>query len=380
MTKKGSNARSKSGKNGKVIMRKAPQAPKRFRSSYILFYAHVRDEIKTALGGKASGPVITRKASEQWKGLSVEDRKRWELKATNEKMRYEIEKAAYTGPWKLPYKSIKKDPTAPKRNASAFLLFTQGKRQELRKLNPETKNTEISRMLGRLWRDAPMTEKRPYIERELDEREAYKCAMTEWKKEKEDQAAEENVSICAGPSNTVEGIASREGPLMSLKYGTSAYLSAEDDKAYNLYRHPTQFSNTAQDNYGAASYPPDTVWYDPNHQHTHEYFHSPQDHHRYEYAQDVNIHEPIHYPYHYYMHSSTHQLPQELPQQFGSNYVNERHPNFMSSPNSERRRIELEAYQQHAREMTRFPSYLRSEDTTISHQNHPQNDGHQYMS
>lgn len=41
-------------KKGKSTLRKAPQAPKRFKSSYILFFVHVQVKIKAELGGRAS--------------------------------------------------------------------------------------------------------------------------------------------------------------------------------------------------------------------------------------------------------------------------------------------------------------------------------------
>jgi len=97
-----------------------------------------------------------------------------------------IEKAAYTGPWQVPHKRAKKDPTAPKRNPSAFLLYSQGKRRELKEINPGMKNTEISRMLGELWHNTSEEEKRPHIEREQRERKRYKIEMAEWKKRKQE--------------------------------------------------------------------------------------------------------------------------------------------------------------------------------------------------
>ena len=53
------------------------------------------------------------------------------------------------------------------------------------------KNTEVSRLLGDLWRNTPAEEKRPYIEKEKAEREQYKIAMAEWRKEFEAKQEEE---------------------------------------------------------------------------------------------------------------------------------------------------------------------------------------------
>ena len=45
------------------------------------------------------------------------------------------------------------------------------------------KNTQISRILGDMWKNASEEEKRPYVEKEKAEREQYKLAMAEWRTE-----------------------------------------------------------------------------------------------------------------------------------------------------------------------------------------------------
>lgn len=163
-------------------MRKAPQAPKRFKSSYILFFLHVQKRIKNELG-KVSAPTVSKKASELWKALSAKERWHWDSEAIKEKERYTAEKAIYTGPWQVIYKRTKKNPTAPKRNPSAFLLFSSSKRQDIKRLNPGMKNTKVSGVLGQLWRSMPTEKKCYYVEREREEREQYKIDTAEWKKQ-----------------------------------------------------------------------------------------------------------------------------------------------------------------------------------------------------
>lgn len=58
------------------------------------------------------------------------------------------------------------------------------------------KNTEVSRLLGDLWRNAPEDEKRPFVDKEKEEREKYKIAMAAWKKEFEaKQEAERSAQV-----------------------------------------------------------------------------------------------------------------------------------------------------------------------------------------
>ena len=49
------------------------------------------------------------------------------------------------------------------------------------------KNTEISRLLGEMWRNASEEEKRPYVEKEKEEREEYKKVMAVWRKQYEEK-------------------------------------------------------------------------------------------------------------------------------------------------------------------------------------------------
>eukprot|EP00549_Striatella_unipunctata_P025955 CAMPEP_0118714724 /NCGR_PEP_ID=MMETSP0800-20121206/26383_1 /TAXON_ID=210618 ORGANISM="Striatella unipunctata, Strain CCMP2910" /NCGR_SAMPLE_ID=MMETSP0800 /ASSEMBLY_ACC=CAM_ASM_000638 /LENGTH=279 /DNA_ID=CAMNT_0006620623 /DNA_START=179 /DNA_END=1018 /DNA_ORIENTATION=- len=118
-----------------------------------------------------------------WKGLPPDQRAYWDEVATKDKHRYMAEKAMYTGPWQVPWKRAKKDPSAPKRPMSAFLYFSQDKRREIKAKNPHMKNTEVSRVLGEMWRNATEEERRPHVEREKKERDQYKDDISKWRDE-----------------------------------------------------------------------------------------------------------------------------------------------------------------------------------------------------
>lgn len=167
-------------------MKRAPGAPKRFKSSYILFFVNVQDSIKQSLPpGKSSAPAVSKIASQMWKNLSAEDRAYWDEESLKDKKRYDSEKLAYTGPWEVPKKRIKKDKNAPRRNPSAFLLFSKIRRRQIRDENPQLKNTDVSIMLGNEWRNASHAVKLPFIRQEEQEREIYKQEMGKWKTQKE---------------------------------------------------------------------------------------------------------------------------------------------------------------------------------------------------
>ena len=95
-------------------LRKNPDAPRRFKSSYICFFTAKQGEIKESLGGKATVKDISQQAAHLWKHMDAEERAKWDEIAAKDKERYMKEKASYTGPWQVPNKRPKKDPSAPK--------------------------------------------------------------------------------------------------------------------------------------------------------------------------------------------------------------------------------------------------------------------------
>lgn len=171
--------------------RKAPQAPKRFKSPYIYFSMARMEELKKLSGGKTKVTSTSKQVSKEWKCLPPSERRKWEEVARRDKIRFMAEKTLYTGPWQVPAKRTKKDPSAPKRPMSAFLFFSQGTRQRIKAENPEMPNTEVSRILGDLWANASEEEKRPHIEKEARERAKYNEEIAIWRdKKSEEEKAE----------------------------------------------------------------------------------------------------------------------------------------------------------------------------------------------
>merc|ERR1711916_376216 len=53
-----------------------------------------------------------------------------------------------------------KDPNAPKRPLSSYMLFCQEKREEVKSKNKDAKATEISKILGEMWSKVSDSEKK----------------------------------------------------------------------------------------------------------------------------------------------------------------------------------------------------------------------------
>ena len=61
-----SSPRRSKKKRDNSTLRKAPQAPKRFKSSYICFFMAKQPEIKEELGDKATVTEISKRSAEMW--------------------------------------------------------------------------------------------------------------------------------------------------------------------------------------------------------------------------------------------------------------------------------------------------------------------------
>jgi hypothetical protein len=150
---------------------------------------------------------MIKRVAEAWRALSNKERAFWDEEARNDKMRQESydgeyvchhcrllltnqsrdrfvrEKAAYKGPWDLPKRRAKKHPLAPKRPMSAFLKYSQTRRNVVKEENPDMANTDVSRLLGEMWRNASPRERAPYVEQEKRERDIYNKTIARWRTE-----------------------------------------------------------------------------------------------------------------------------------------------------------------------------------------------------
>jgi len=125
-------------------LRKAPQAPRHFKSPFACFSSVHKANVKNELGSKASASDISSYLGNMWRKLSSVERAIWDDVAKKDKERYLREKVTYKGPWKVKSKQIKKHPNAPKRPMSAFLFYSRKLRSELKAKYPNKRNTGIS--------------------------------------------------------------------------------------------------------------------------------------------------------------------------------------------------------------------------------------------
>jgi len=117
--------------------------------------------------------------AKMWRNLSQNERSRWEGAARDDKKRFTREKKRQK-PVARKVRA-KKNPLAPKRPMSAFLMYAQRQRKIVQGDNPDLSNADVSRLLGEHWRNAKIEQKRPFLEREKAERKIYKAKTEAFK-------------------------------------------------------------------------------------------------------------------------------------------------------------------------------------------------------
>uniref|UniRef100_A0A8C0S1H4 High mobility group protein B4 n=1 Tax=Canis lupus familiaris TaxID=9615 RepID=A0A8C0S1H4_CANLF len=137
--------------------------PKVNVSSYIHFLLNYRNKFKeqqpnTYLGFKE----FSRKCSEKWRSISKHEKAKYEALAKLDKARYQEEMMNYVGKKK---KRRKRDPQAPRRPPSSFLIFCQDHYAQLKRENPTWSVVQVAKASGRMWSVTSGAEKQPYEQR-----------------------------------------------------------------------------------------------------------------------------------------------------------------------------------------------------------------------
>ncbi|KAK9669639.1 hypothetical protein RND81_13G145600 [Saponaria officinalis] len=75
----------------------------------------------------------------------------------------------------------KKDPNAPKKPNTAFILFSNAERENIKKEKPGIIFTEVGKLLGEKWRNLSAEEKQPYEEKAEADKQRYKDEVSDYK-------------------------------------------------------------------------------------------------------------------------------------------------------------------------------------------------------
>jgi len=178
--------KKRSRKGGKT---KDPNKPKRNMSAYFLFSNAERPKIKVEHPNASFGDVA-KHISKRFKEINEKERKKWDKRAAKDKIRYQEEMKTYVPPDesddddggnKKKKKKAVKDPNKPKRNMSAFFLFSNAHRSEVKAKHPEASFGDIAKITSVDFKALSDKERHKWDKKAEKDKVRYQEQMKEYK-------------------------------------------------------------------------------------------------------------------------------------------------------------------------------------------------------
>lgn len=145
-----------------------------------------------------------------------------------------------------------KDPNAPKRNLSAYMMFCNAKRAGVVKKNPTLKMVQISPIIAEMWRNASAAEKKPFEQKAAKAKAAYQVKLAKYQQ----TAAYANFKSASGASSLLKDICKKHGieaprgkkakfpkdPKAPKRASSSFFLWANDNRPRLMKKHKNDVS------------------------------------------------------------------------------------------------------------------------------------------
>ena len=181
---------------------KDENAPKRPKSAYMFFAEKKLPEIREEQPELKMTEVF-KVIGDSWKEASPEIKAKYSKKADNDKERYHEEMKSYVRPsdevlmeQKVNQKKIRKSsgeekvkksrdkPQGPRGAKSAYMFFCADKRNEVKEAFPHYKMVEVSKELGRMWKEDYSTDvdREDYVKQASEDKERYSREKALWEK------------------------------------------------------------------------------------------------------------------------------------------------------------------------------------------------------
>ena len=180
-------------KSPKKTKKEKSDAPKRARSAYIFFCTEKREEVKN--NPKISNSDILSELGKMWKASNDKKKKPFVEMAAVDKKRYEEDMKNYVPSEEKAQKGKAAKAVKAKvsnRTPSGYLLFCKEKRQQVKEENQSAKMTDITTILGKMWKDLSDKKKKPFMDQAAKLKEAKEAEKTEEKINKEESDDEES--------------------------------------------------------------------------------------------------------------------------------------------------------------------------------------------
>mmetsp|Transcript_54005 Transcript_54005/g.142926 ORF Transcript_54005/g.142926 Transcript_54005/m.142926 type:complete len:332 (-) Transcript_54005:228-1223(-) len=194
------------------------EAPKHPLSAYMLYANAIRPEIVKQHPDMKMTEVV-KVISAKWKDVNPEEKARYEAEANKAKEEYNTQKAEYEA--KVPEEvrkervqkkrkgdkdskssksKSKRDPNEPKKPLSAYVLFGNKIRDELKKQDPSLSFTDSAKKISQLWHDLPKPQKDEYEAKAIKLKEDYAKAKEQYVKEAATSKADKKTTVRAPKS------------------------------------------------------------------------------------------------------------------------------------------------------------------------------------
>jgi len=169
-----------------------PGAPKRNLSAYLLYQNAMREQFKGLNPGMTFGQ-LAKYTSAMYAELQPTEKEAWGARAEADKARYLHELASYVPPpgydskgdaiiSPLTTKSGRKgkpekDPNAPKRNMSAYLLYQNAMRDQFKRENPGMTFGQLAKYTSHMYRNLTPEEKATWVARSQQDKARYDAQL-----------------------------------------------------------------------------------------------------------------------------------------------------------------------------------------------------------
>merc|ERR1719204_2512815 len=174
---------------------KDPNCPKRPLSAYMLWMASVREEVAEQ-HPNYSITDVAKKLGKMWKSVTDKEKEQYISQASALKAAYvkKMEKYKASSSYakhqkalaeykaKAQRKPFKKDPNAPKRPLSGYMIFVNAVRDKVVNDNPDMKVTDVLREIGGMWRDLSESDKQFYQAKAVKLKAKYEMELEAYQK------------------------------------------------------------------------------------------------------------------------------------------------------------------------------------------------------
>ena len=158
---------------------KDPNAPKRAKTSYILFCAEQRDNVKKSHPDMSAKDII-KELGRLWRDTPDEKKQKYIKMSENDKERYTGELVDY-----LP--TNKEKPAGPKRSLTAYIYFCKEHRGLITNEDSSLSTKDITTELGKRWKSLTDKQKLPYVKLAEEDKSRYNNEKSQTKSTKEEK-------------------------------------------------------------------------------------------------------------------------------------------------------------------------------------------------